>query len=97
MTEKIKFLREKRGLSQEEFSQLSGINLNSIKEFENEVRTLSYPIAKKIAKFFNVSYEYLTNKKDVNLYCSVDFNNLCESDKKIITENIEYLKGKNSI
>ena len=97
MTVKIKFLREKKGLSQEQFSKLSGINLNSIKEFENEVRTLSYPIAKKIAKFFNVSYEYLTNKKDVNLYCSVDFNNLCESDKKIITENIEYLKGKNSI
>ena len=94
MTEKIKFLREKRGLSQEEFSQLSGINLNSIKEFENEIRKLSYPIAKKISKFFNVSYEYLTNKKDVDFYCSVDFKNLCESDKKIITENIAYLKRK---
>ncbi len=94
MTVKIKFLREKKGLSQEEFSKLSGINLNSIKEFENEVRQLSYPMAKKLAKFFDVSYEYLTDKKDIDFYCSVDFNNLCESDKKIISENIEYLKRK---
>lgn len=97
MTEKIKFLREKKGLSQEQFSQLSGINLNSIKDFENGTRTLSYPIAKKISRFFNVSYEYLTNKKDADFYCSVDFNNLCENDKKILTENIAYLKRKDII
>lgn len=97
MTVKIKFLREKKGLSQEQFSKLSGINLNSIEEFENGTRTLSYPIAKKIAKFFSVSYEYLTNKKEVDFYCSVDFNNLCESDKKIILKNIAYLKRKSTI
>ncbi len=97
MTEKIKFLREKKGITQEQFSKLSGINLNSIEEFENGTRTLSYPIAKKIAKFFSVPYEYLTNKKDADFYCSVDFNNLCENDKKIITQNIAYLKRNNSI
>jgi Predicted transcriptional regulators len=52
---KIKQLRKARGLTQEELSDLLGMNISYITQVEAEQQGLSLPMIYRIAKVFHVS------------------------------------------
>lgn len=59
--EKIRNLRLSKGTSQEELAMFVGVNKSSISKYERGLQDPSIEIAKKIAEFFGISLEELTN------------------------------------
>lgn len=62
--ERLKGLREEKGLSQEKLAKLLGIAHGAISFWELGKRVPSFENAIIIAKFFNVSLEYLAGLED---------------------------------
>ncbi|MDR1754262.1 MAG: helix-turn-helix transcriptional regulator [Eubacterium sp.] len=65
-TERVKLLRERENLTQDEFLQKmnSEISLTWLSELENKKKPLSLKTALQIAKIFNVSLDWLYELKD---------------------------------
>lgn len=69
---KLKLLRERNGLTQEQLATKFNLLKSSISMYENGVRLPNVEIIKDFANYFNVSIDYLmdnekTNKKDEEL------------------------------
>ena len=76
--EKIIKLRKEKGLSQEEFGNAINVSRQAVSKWESEQTKPDIDKLKDIAKFFDVSYEYLLNDEIDNV----------EEVKKRKTENI---------
>lgn len=63
--ERIKALRIKKELTQEEFGKLFGIVKSTVSLYESGKSTPDDEIKKKIAEYFNVSLDYLMGASDV--------------------------------
>lgn len=61
LNEKIIKLRKEKGLSQEEFGNTINVSRQAVSKWESEQTKPDIDKVKDIAKFFNVSYEYLLN------------------------------------
>ena len=61
---KLKFLREKKGISQLRLAIDLDINQNSISRYENGQREADYQTLIKFADYFNVSIDYLLERTD---------------------------------
>lgn len=59
ISDKIKALREKKGLSQTEVAQKLNIQQGSYSNYERGKRTPDIEALKRIANFYNVSADYL--------------------------------------
>lgn len=57
--ERLKELRKDRGLTQKQFSEIMGVSENSISLYERNENTPDDEMKVKMAKFFNVSLDYL--------------------------------------
>ena len=57
--ERLSDLRKDRHLTQEELGNLLGLEKSTISAYENDKREASDDIKVKLAKFFNVSLDYL--------------------------------------
>ncbi len=57
--ERLKDLRKDRGLTQKQFAEIMGVSENSISLYERNETTPDDEMKIKIAKFFNVSLDYL--------------------------------------
>lgn len=57
--EKLKKLRENENLTQAQFAKKFGLLKSSISMYENNIRLPSVEVIKEIAKYFNVSIDYL--------------------------------------
>jgi transcriptional regulator with XRE-family HTH domain len=57
--QKLKELRESKGLTQTELEKILGIPNQSISNYERDFREPDYDTLKRFAKFFNVSIDYL--------------------------------------
>ena len=57
--EKLKTLRKERGLTQKEFAKQVKIGRSAISMYELGERLPSYAVLKELAKFFNVSIDFL--------------------------------------
>jgi len=64
--QKLKMLREKENLTQEQFAQKFGLLKSSISMYENNVRLPSVEIIKDFANYFNVSIDYLLDNDTGN-------------------------------
>ena len=65
---KLKSLRENKGLLQKELADILNISLSSISMYERGERQPDNETLKKISNYFNVSIDYLLdNKNDSNL------------------------------
>lgn len=64
LAERLSLLRKERNLTQKEVSQELGISLNSYQRYETDEREPTAPILVKMAKFYNVSLDYLVGLKD---------------------------------
>lgn len=56
---RIKFLREEKGLIQKDLAKLLGVSIPAINYYENEKRSMDTKTASILADFFNVSVDYL--------------------------------------
>lgn len=70
---KLKMLREKEGLTQEQFAKKFNLLKSSISMYENDVRLPNVELVKEFATFFNVSIDYLldnetsSNEREIEL------------------------------
>ncbi|TNJ66718.1 helix-turn-helix domain-containing protein [Paenibacillus hemerocallicola] len=87
--ERIAYLREKRGLTQEELANKLGISRAALSHYETNRREPDYETLGNIANYFNISLDYLlgrTNNPDTVLDDDVrEFVDILElSDEKIL-------------
>ena len=57
--EKLKLLRKRSGLSQEQLAQRLGVTKGMVSSYETSMRMPSYPVLLKIAQLFHVSADVL--------------------------------------
>ena len=65
MENRIRQLREKRGLIQEILSTELGITQQMLSKYERDITLIKVDILKKIAVYFNVTTDYLLGVSDV--------------------------------
>ena len=57
--ERIKFLRQKNNMSQEDLSELLGIGQQTLSQYEKNKRKLPIDLLISYSKIFNVSIDYI--------------------------------------
>lgn len=58
----LKDLREKRGITQQELSNITKISVKTLSRIENKDRNVRYINVKKLSDFFNVNLEDIIEK-----------------------------------
>jgi transcriptional regulator with XRE-family HTH domain len=92
-TQRMKELRKKHSLSQEDLSKFSGVSFPTISRYENGKRDEpKLSILKKLANYFNVTLDYLAGDTDIeeknftpNEIARI-FEELDDDDKKILMD-----------
>lgn len=87
--EKLKDLRKRSDLSQEQLAQRLGITKGMISSYETSMRMPSYSILLKIARMFHVSTDYLLGLEEGD---RVDLSGLTEKQKALVCEIINQFK-----
>lgn len=65
MIKNLRYLREKKGLSQSEFAAAVGISQQSVYKYENQTTEPDIEILTKIAGYFNTSVDFLVGNTDI--------------------------------
>lgn len=73
---RLKELREERGLSVRKLSELIGIKFESISRYENEKRDISTDLLKMFSNYFEVSIDYLLGHSAYYIYLRYNRINL---------------------
>ena len=63
-SERLRKLRQSKGLSRKELGQALGLAESTISNYENDLRTPDYELLTRIADFFEVSTDYLLGRTD---------------------------------
>ncbi len=90
--DKLKALREKAGLTQEQLAMQIGLSKSAISQYENQERIPSPIVVIKIASIFHVSTDYLFGIDKVE---RADLSGLTEDDIEIIERMIVSMREKN--
>ncbi len=90
--DKLKALREKAGLTQEQLAMRMGLSKSTISQYENQERIPSPIAVIKIASIFHVSTDYLFGIDKVE---RADLSGLTEDDIEIIEHMIVSMREKN--
>lgn len=61
---RLKFLREEKGLFQSDIAKFLGVSISAVGFYENEKRDMSPDTIVKLANYFGVSTDYLLGKSD---------------------------------
>ena len=64
LSKNLKALRKARHLTQDEFAKQTGIGRSATSMYESGKREPNYATLRQIAKFYNVSTDYLLNNND---------------------------------
>lgn len=86
-SEMLKFLREKRHLSQKEIAEYLGITRQAIALYELGKREPDYSILKKLADYFNVSVDYLLGGS-LDKTCGNKIQNHCNQEDIALINNL---------
>lgn len=100
---RIKSLREAKGLKQEELAQKVSVSPSAIGMYETNKREPNNEIILKLAEFFNVSTDYLLGKSDIRNpeelknvsfanASGLDTTGLDEEDLKELQKQVDYIK-----
>jgi len=87
----IKKLRERNKLTQTELAQVLNISKSMVSSYETGQRSPSYDVLIKIARFFNVSMDYLYGFKS-DMYVSIE--GLEEKEKQMVRNLIEIFRER---
>ena len=90
--DRLKELRKRSNLSQEQLAQQLGITKGMISSYETSMRIPSYHILLKLSLLFNVSTDYLLGK---NANDMLNISDLNEKQKAIICEIINQFRAGN--
>lgn len=93
VAERIRVLREQRGLTQTELSKLLGITRSSVNAWELGISVPSTQYIVELSGIFKVSTDYLLG---VDKYASVNISGLEEQDVQLVHALINHLRSKNS-
>lgn len=88
--DRLKELRKRSKLSQEQLAQQLGITKGMISSYETSMRMPSYHILLKISFLFNVSTDYLLGKNADDM---LNISDLSEKQKAIICEIINQFRA----
>lgn len=86
---RIKYLREEKKLSQLEFSKILNISNSTLSQYEAGNRMPSDETKKKIAKYFNVSLDYLMGASNIRNPYKTTTNDLTEKDQREIEKILD--------
>ena len=92
ISERIKHLREQRGLTQTELAKQLNITRSSVNAWEMGISVPSTQYIVELSNLFDVSTDYLLC---VNRSATVSVAGLTEDDVQVVHGLIEHLKGKN--
>ncbi|WP_411680459.1 helix-turn-helix domain-containing protein [Clostridium thailandense] len=101
--DKLKFLREEINLSREDLAVSLNITYSALSKYETNNRFPDKDTLKKIAKYFNVSLDYLMGLTDVRNPSIVDVEGEFIEDKTLTDDLINLMirygiiKDKNSV
>ena len=70
MENRIRQLREKRGLTQEALATELEITQQQLSKYEMNIASIKVESLKKVAAYFNVTTDYLLGTSDVKMRCS---------------------------
>lgn len=104
-SDRLKELREEKGLTQKEFATILNINRATVAGYESQGKEPNFDRLKEFATFFDVSVDYLVGFSDVKdkvieTSCTHrrDFDNSLSEEDIIAIEKFEdYLRNKNKI
>ena len=91
-SERIKILREEKGISQAELAKRLGVNRSIVSAYENQTRLPSIQMLSKLSYLFNVSIEYLLG---INKNKTIDVSDLTSEQVLVLNSVIEQFKGVN--
>ncbi|MGN1102889.1 MAG: helix-turn-helix domain-containing protein [Huintestinicola sp.] len=91
IAEKVKKLREQKGLSQAELARLLGITRSSVNAWEMGISVPSTQYIVDLAGVFEISTDYLLG---VDSSSTVSVAGLTDSDILLVHSIIEHLKNK---
>ena len=94
VADRIKYLREQRGLSQVSLAKQLGITRSSVNAWELGISVPSTQYLVELAHIFKVSTDYLLGLGDT---ATVSVEGLTEQDIQIVHRLISHLKNKNNI
>lgn len=93
-------LRKDKGLTQKDLAKILSVSENSISLYERNIITPDDNMKIKIAKYFNVSLDYLLGVTKASLPTNdvkpkiIYFSNLPEKANEELENFLNYLKGK---
>lgn len=110
-SQRLKHLREDKGLIQRELAEKLNVSRATITQYENNNRFPDQEMLKKIASFFNVSIDYLLGMTDIRKIKQnsntkekedpnpllKDFENLSPESQKELEKYLELLKLKENM
>lgn len=88
---KIRELRKKKGLTQQQLAELVGVTKAMISAYETSMRYPSYDILIKFTRIFRVTSDYLLGIAPVKYF---DIDGLTESQAEAISNIIAEFKKK---
>ena len=93
IADKIKILREKKGITQSELANNLGITRSAVNAWEMGVTVPSTQYVVELAKFFNVSTDYLF---DLATTATISVEGLTEREIASLIEIVECYKTNNN-
>ena len=94
VAEKVKFLREQKGLTQVELARKLGITRSSVNAWELGFSVPSTQYIIELANLFSVSTDYLLGVKGTS---TIDIAGLTEKDVEVVYTLVKHLKTKNGL
>ncbi len=90
---KVKELRHKKGLTQQQLSDLLGVAVSAISSYESGNRYPSYEILISLSRIFHVSTDYLLGLEELK---TIDITGLNEKEVSIILQMVDLLKSNHT-
>ena len=96
--ERLRLLRKKRKVSQEALADAIGVRKSTVSQYETNINDPSDPVKIGIAKYFNVSIDYLMGLTDIEttFYDEARFweipETMTEEGKSLVRDFIEFVE-----
>lgn len=90
VADKIKTLRESKGMTQASLAKKLNVTRSSVNAWEMGISVPSTPLIVEIAKLFQTSTDYLLG---ISATSTLDISDLCEKEIMIVYELVQYFKS----
>ncbi len=87
MVKNLRYLREKKGVSQKQLAKIVGISQQSINKYENQATDPDVPMLIHMANYFNTSVDFLVGNTDIERkYEEVHESDLNDNEMMVMSE-----------